>query len=95
MIKEHYGDNPVPGVVLYCGECAGLVDIGSNLECMECGHIIDFDPSIQDPPTVGINFGFVKPTKTQIAYAKQELGAGEEWCVVEGVDAQFRLYKLR
>lgn len=98
MKKEFYEKQPPAGAELRCGECAGLMQTDQEVsdfhKCMICGHELHCEFAYQDPPTVGVNFGFAKPTKWQIAEAKTWLGDGKAWCIVEGADAKLRLYKL-
>lgn len=100
-----YGEPP-GGAELCCGMCGAVMH--SDAYCGEgeddhvctnkdCGYILKHCFAFQDPPSIGVNFGFARPNAYSIDAAKAKLATDinkHKWCVVEGSDAQFRLYML-
>ena len=107
MRKEtyEYGEPP-GGAELCCGMCGGVMysdpHAGGGEDhhvCTneDCGYVLARSFQYQDPPTVGVNFGFARPNAYSIEEGKYKLAKDidkHKWCVVEGSDAQFRLYML-
>ena len=103
-----YGEPP-GGAELCCGMCGAVMHY-SDACCGEgeddhvctnkdCRYILQhcFASQDQDPPTIGVNFGFARPNAYSIEEGKYKLAKDidkHKWCVVEGSDAQFRLYML-
>lgn len=97
---------PPGGAELCCGMCGSVMysdpHAGSGEDhhvCTneDCGYILSCSFQHQDPPTIGVNFGFARPDAWVIGSAKAKLATDinkHKWCVVEGSDAQFRLYIL-
>lgn len=107
MKKETYEyDEPPGGAELCCGMCGALMHTDAfwgekedNHMCTnkDCGYILQCCFAVQDPPTIGVNFGFARPNAYSIEEGKYKLAKDidkHKWCVVEGSDAQFRLYML-
>lgn len=100
-----YGEPP-GGAELCCGMCGTLMHTDAywgekedNHICTnkDCGYILQCCFAVQDPPTIGVNFGFARPNAYSIEEGKYKLAKDidkHKWCVVEGSDAQFRLYML-
>lgn len=100
-----YGEPP-GGAELCCGMCGTLIHTDAywgekedNHICTnkDCGYILQCCFAVQDPPTIGVNFGFARPNAYSIEEGKYKLAKDidkHKWCVVEGSDAQFRLYML-
>lgn len=95
---------PPGGAELCCGMCGSVMysdpHAGSGEDhhvCTNCGYVLACSFEHQDPPTIGVNFGFARPDAWVIESAKAKLATDinkHKWCVVEGSDAQFRLYML-
>lgn len=97
---------PPGGAELCCGMCGSVMysdpHAGSGEDhhvCTneDCGYVLACSFQHQDPPTTGVNFGFARPDAWVIESAKAKLATDinkHKWCVVEGSDAQFRLYIL-
>ncbi len=100
-----YGEPP-GGAELCCGMCGTLMHTDAywgekedNHICTnkDCGYILQCCFAVQDPPTIGVNFGFARPNAYSLEEGKYKLAKDidkHKWCVVEGSDAQFRLYML-
>lgn len=107
MRKEtyEYGEPP-GGAELCCGMCGSVMysdpHAGSREDhhvCTneDCGYILACNFQYQDPPSIGVNFGFARPNAYSIEEGKYKLAKDidkHKWCVVEGSDGQFRLYIL-
>ncbi|WBF79348.1 hypothetical protein IACHDJAJ_00138 [Aeromonas phage vB_AdhS_TS3] len=98
---------PCGGAELCCGMCGAVMHqdqhAGSGEDhhvCSnkDCGYILACSFQYQDPPTIGVNFGFSRPNAYSIDRAKTMMVRDDpyrhKWCVVEGADGQFRLYVL-
>ena len=107
MKLETYEYGAAPGgAELCCGMCGALMHTDAfwgekedNHMCTnkDCGYILQCCFAVQDPPTIGVNFGFARPNAYSIEEGKYKLAKDidkHKWCVVEGSDAQFRLYML-
>lgn len=96
MRKETYEAAGAPGgAELCCDKCAQPMRSDEDLHtCLNCGNLLEMEFQYCSPPEEGVNFGFARPNKWEIEEAKNMLGEGKAWCIVEGSDAQFRLYKL-
>lgn len=100
-----YGEPP-GGAELCCGMCGSVMysdpHAGSGEDhhvCTneDCGYTLACCFAHQEPPTIGVNFGFARPDTWSLDYAKLRLAKDPDkhkWCVVEGSDGQFRLYVL-
>lgn len=107
MRKETYEIAEAPGgAELCCGMCGSVMYSDPHAGSWEdhhvctnedCGYILSCSFQHQDPPTIGVNFGFARPNAYSIEEGKYKLAKDidkHKWCVVEGSDAQFRLYML-
>lgn len=103
-LETYEYDEPPSGAELCCGMCGSVMysdpHAGSGDDhhvCTNCGYILQCCFAFQDPPTIGVNFGFARPNAWVIESAKAKLATDinkHKWCVVEGSDGQFRLYML-